>query len=68
MFSSDRFHEHFLGNYHGTYDFDIFLLSALQRVTLLTLFERLSGITGLPTGGSHSRRLLFIMFRQPEEA
>jgi hypothetical protein len=39
VFNTDRFHAHFLGVYHRTYYFDIFLLAALQRVTLLTLFE-----------------------------
>jgi hypothetical protein len=58
VFNTDRFHERFLGTYHGTYYFDIFLLAALQRVTLLTLFERLSDIQGLVTGSRASRRQL----------
>src|SRR5262249_6190667 len=44
VFNTDRFHGKFLGTYHGTYYFDIFLLAALQRVTLLNLFEQLSDI------------------------
>src|SRR5262249_15758048 len=42
VFDTDRFHGRFLGVYQRTYYFDIFLLSALQRVTLLTLFEAFS--------------------------
>ncbi len=56
-FDTDRFHERFLGVYHGTYYFDIFLLAILQRVTLLTLYERLSSISAL-TGEAYSRRNL----------
>jgi hypothetical protein len=55
VFNSDRFHEKFLGFYNRTYYFDIFLLAALQRVTLLTLFERLSDIKALTTGGRQGR-------------
>ncbi len=61
VFNTDRYHERFLGVYHGTYYFDIFLLASLQRVTLLTLFERLSDIQGLTTaswqGRKHLRRV-----------
>jgi hypothetical protein len=58
VFNTDPFHEHYAGLYHGTYYFDIFLLATLQRVTLLTLFERLADIQGLTRGGGASRRLL----------
>jgi hypothetical protein len=58
VFNSDRYHSRFLGVYHGTYYFDIFLLSALQRVTLLALFDRFSDIQELITGSSASRNLL----------
>ncbi len=58
VFNSDRYHAHFLGVYHGTYYFDIFLLSALQRVTLLALFDRFSDIQELITGSNASRKLL----------
>lgn len=58
VFNTDRFHERFIGIYQGTYYFDIFLLAALQRVTLLTLFERLSDIQGLTTGSAQSRKQL----------
>jgi len=58
VFNTDRFHARFLGSYHRTYYFDIFLLAALQRVTLLTLFESFSDIHRLITGSSRSRKLL----------
>ena len=58
VFDGDRFHERYLGHYHATYYFDIFVLATLQRVVLLTLFERLSDIRALTTGGSRGRRLL----------
>ncbi len=58
VFNSDRYHARFLGVYHGTYYFDIFLLSALQRVTLLALFDRFSNIQELITGSDASRKLL----------
>jgi hypothetical protein len=58
VFNTDRYHARFLGEYHGTYYFDIFLLSALQRVTLLALFDRFSDIQELITGSSSSRKLL----------
>lgn len=58
VFDTDRFHENFLGTYHGTYYFDIFLLASLQRVTLLALFERLSDIPGLTTTDARSRKQL----------
>jgi hypothetical protein len=58
VFNTDRFHERFLGVYHGTYYFDVFLLATLQRVTLLNLFERLSDIQALTTGSLRSGRLL----------
>lgn len=51
-FDSNRFHEKFLGTYFTTYYFDIFLLAAMQRITLLLLFERLSDIPSLTTGDS----------------
>lgn len=57
VFDTDRFHERFLGTYHATYYFDIFLLAILQRVTLLTLFEELSYISGL-TGNRRNRNYL----------
>ncbi len=58
VFNTDRFHARFLGAYHRTYYFDIFLLAALQRVTLLTLFESFSDIHTLITGSGASRKLL----------
>jgi hypothetical protein len=58
VFNTDAYHERYAGVYHTTYYFDIFLLAALQRATLLTLFERLSDIQALTKGGSVSRRLL----------
>jgi hypothetical protein len=58
VFDTDRFHARFLGGYHGTYYFDIFLLAALQRVTLLALFESFSDIHTLITGSAASRKLL----------
>jgi hypothetical protein len=58
VFDTDRFHNRFLGVYQRTYYFDIFILAALQRVTLLTLFESFSDIQTLITGSSASRKLL----------
>jgi hypothetical protein len=58
VFNSDRYHAQFMGVYHGTYYFDIFLLAALQRVTLLALFDRFSDIQQLITGSAASRKLL----------
>jgi len=58
VFNTDRFHEHFMGTYQRTYYFDIFLLAALQRVTLLNLFESFSDIQTLITGSHTSRKLL----------
>jgi hypothetical protein len=58
VFNTDRFHGTFLGGYHASYYFDIFVLAALQRVTLLTLFEQLSDIRALITGDAASRQLL----------
>jgi len=58
VFNTDRFHAQFMGIYHRTYYFDIFLLAALQRVTLLNLFESFSDIHALLTGSSASRKLL----------
>lgn len=58
VFDTDRYHERYVGTYHGTYYFDVFLLAALQRVTLLALFERLADIPALTTGGSAGRRQL----------
>ncbi|HEY8504063.1 MAG TPA: hypothetical protein VIL46_05735 [Gemmataceae bacterium] len=57
-FNVDAFEEKYLGLYHRTYYFDVYLLALLQRVTLLTLYERLSDIPGLTTGGGRGRRLL----------
>jgi hypothetical protein len=58
VFDTDRYHTNYIGVYHGTYYFDIFLLAALQRVTLLALFDRFSNIQQLITGSSASRKLL----------
>src|SRR5690606_37482427 len=58
VFNTDRFHERFIGHYHGTYYFDIFLVAVLQRVTLLSLFERLSDINTLTGSSQESRRKL----------
>ena len=58
VFDTDRYHERFLGDYNASYYFDIFLLATLQRVTLLSLFERLSDIPSLTTHGSESRHLM----------
>jgi hypothetical protein len=58
VFNTDRYHSRFLGGYHATYYFDIFLLSALQRVTLLALFDHFSNIHELITGGRAGRKLL----------
>lgn len=57
-FNVDTFEEKYLGLYHRTYYFDVFLLAVLQRVTLLLLYERLSDIPGLTTQGSQSRRIV----------
>lgn len=58
VFDSNRFHERFLGTYFTTYYFDIFLLAAMQRITLLLLFERLSDIPSLTTNGGESSKIL----------
>ena len=58
VFDTDRYHTRFLGVYHGTYYFDVFLLAALQRVTLLALFDRFADIQRLITGSDAGRRLL----------
>jgi hypothetical protein len=58
VFDTDRYHAQYLGVYHGTYYFDIFLLAALQRVTLLALFDRFANIQELITGSRASRKLL----------
>ncbi len=58
VFDTDRYHARFLGVYHGTYYFDIFLLAALQRVTLLALFDRFADIQKLITGSAASLQLL----------
>jgi hypothetical protein len=58
VFNTDAYHERYAGVYHTTYYFDVFLLAALQRVTLLTLFERLSDIQALTQRGGAGRRLL----------
>jgi len=57
-FDADEYHRRYLGVYHGTYYFDIFLLAALQRVTLLTMSERLADIAALTTGDRRGRRRL----------
>jgi hypothetical protein len=58
VFNTDAYHERYAGVYHGTYYFDVFLLATLQRVTLLTLFERLADIQALTRGSGTSRLLL----------
>jgi hypothetical protein len=58
VFNTDHYQEHVLGRYWETYYFDIFLLATLQRVALLTLFERLSDIRGLTTRSRDSARRL----------
>jgi hypothetical protein len=58
VFDTDRYHARFLGQYQRTYYFDVFLLAALQRVTLLTLYESFSDLNTLMTGGGASRKLL----------
>jgi hypothetical protein len=58
VFNTDRYHARFLGGYWRTYYFDIFLLAALQRVTLLTLFESFSDINALITASGAGRKLL----------
>ena len=57
-FANDPFDATFLGLYHRTYYFDVFLLAAMQRVALLLLDERLSDIPSLTTGGAKSRAVL----------
>ncbi len=57
-FDINRFHANFLGTYYNTYYFDIFLLAAMQRVTLLLFFERLSDIPSLTTGSDNSQKIL----------
>ncbi len=58
VFNTDPFHERFLGGYQGTYYYDIFLLATLQRVTLLTLFERLSDISARASAQRQNQRRL----------
>jgi hypothetical protein len=58
VFNTDRYHSRFIGVYHGTYYFDIFLLAALQRVTLLALYDRFSNIHELIRGTRAGRKLL----------
>jgi hypothetical protein len=58
VFNTDRYHARFLGVYTATYYFDIFLLAALQRVTLLMLFEGFADIQTLITGTNAGRKLL----------
>lgn len=58
VFNTDRYHARYLGVYHATYYFDIFLLAALQRVNLLSLFDRFSNIQQLITGSRAGRTLL----------
>ena len=57
-FDSNAYHRDYLGIYHGTYYFDIFLLAALQRVTLLSLFERMADINKLTKSGKEGRNTL----------
>ncbi|MGF1582249.1 MAG: hypothetical protein ACFCD0_23235 [Gemmataceae bacterium] len=61
VFDSDKYHEHFLGGYHATYYFDVFLLATLQRVTLLMLYGQLSKISSLTTGAKNRRTLRRIL-------
>ncbi len=61
VFDSDKYHEQFLGSYHATYYFDVFLLATLQRVTLLTLYGQLSTISSLTTGAKNRRTLRRIL-------
>jgi hypothetical protein len=58
VFNTNRYQERVLGGYWETYYFDVFLLAALQRVALLTLFERLSDIRGLTSRSRESDRRL----------
>jgi hypothetical protein len=58
VFDTDVYHTRYVGTYHGTYYFDIFLLAVMQRVTLLALFERLADIQTLTGGGAEGRRVL----------
>ena len=58
VFNTDRYNERYLGQYQASYYFDIFLIAALQRVTLLTLFERLSDISGLTRNSRQSHQML----------
>jgi hypothetical protein len=58
VFDTDAYHARYVGVYPGTYYFDVFLLAAMQRVTRLTLFERLADIQTLTKGGSAGRRIL----------
>jgi len=57
-FHCDPFDEKFLGHYHRTYYFDVFLLALLHRVALLRLYERLADIPSLTTGTAKSHRVL----------
>ncbi len=56
VFDTDEYHRTAIGGYWETYYFDVFLLAALQRVTLLSLFERMADIRSL-TGSSHESRV-----------
>ncbi|HAA54968.1 MAG TPA: hypothetical protein DCE42_09435, partial [Myxococcales bacterium] len=55
-FDTNRFHLDFLGQYHSSYYLDIFILAVLQRITLLSLFERMADIQALTRGDRKSRR------------
>ena len=57
-FDTDEFNRVFLGQYHGSYYFDIFLLASLQRTALLLLFERLSDIRSLTALSWESQKIL----------
>ena len=57
-FDTSPFHREFLGTYHRTYYFDIFLLATLQRTALLRLFERLSDIRSLTAFSWKSQKTL----------
>ncbi|MCB9644081.1 MAG: hypothetical protein H6728_13480 [Myxococcales bacterium] len=58
VFDIDSFNREFLGQYHASYYFDIFLLAALQRTALLLLFERLSDIRSLTSLSWESQKSL----------
>ncbi len=57
-FDVEEFNRVFLGQYHSSYYFDIFLLASLQRTALLLLFERLSDIRSLTALSWESQKTL----------